>query len=55
MKAKEHIKSHLFNTDESVVLSNLDIATIAQLFGNELLKIRLRDIMNHLQVCHQLR
>lgn len=48
MKTRECVKSHLFNADESVVLANLDIATISQLFGNKLLKIRLRDIVDHL-------
>jgi hypothetical protein len=31
-----------------VVLANLDITTISQLFGDKLLKIRLRDIVDHL-------
>lgn len=48
MKARGGVKSHLLNTNESVVLANLDIATIGQLLGNELLEIRLWDIVNHL-------
>ena len=47
-KAEKWRKSHLFNTDESVVLANLNIAAICQFLSNELLKIRLRNIVDHL-------